>query len=157
MSYTKLINKYFSDNFNEDIACLFKQGYVTDTVDLDADCINMLSDSVVEQPASEFFIRMGMFAGATANASIGTADNVRKRLPVSLRFNLYTPAGKSNKKEVDTVAILDSLFLGLNLKYESEYIYSDTANPKTEAKVDSTGSSVWSDKTVTYRLVYEYY
>ena len=157
MSYNKIINKYFSDNFNEDVVCLFKQGYVTDTVDFSAKCINMLSDEVVDQPSSEFFIRIGMFGGSVNNASIGTAANVRKRQQVALRFNLYTPAGESNGKEIDMEAKLDALFLPINIKSADSYIYADTATPKTVARVDSTGSAVWSDKAITYRLVYEYY
>lgn len=157
MSYNKIINQYFSDNFNEDVICLFKQGYVTDTADVGAKCINMLSDDIVDQPASDFFIRIGMFGGAVNNASIGTAANVRKRQLIALRFNLYTPAGQSNGKEIDMEKVLDDLFLPINVKSADSYVYADTAIPKTVAKIDSTGSAVWNDKAITYRLIYEYY
>tara|TARA_R110000782_G_scaffold270483_1_gene371885 strand:- start:69037 stop:69510 length:474 start_codon:yes stop_codon:yes gene_type:complete len=157
MSYNKIINQYFSDNFNEDAVCLFKQGYVTETVDFGLSCINMLSDEIVDQPSSAFFIRIGMFGGAVNNASIGTTANVRKRQPIALRFNLYTPAGQSNGKEIDMEKILDDLFLPINIKSADSYVYADTAIPKTVAKIDSTGSAVWNDKAITYRLIYEYY
>lgn len=159
MSYNKIINQYFVDNFSENVICLFRQGLVTDSLDVGKCYRHMQTGSTydVDTELDRFFIRFAIFGQSTENASIGTRDNIRKRQPISVTFNLYTPSGESNSKEISMESILDDVFLNIQFKDSDNHIYADTATPKTTAKVESTGNDVWNDKVITYRLVYEYF
>lgn len=156
MQFSKIIDDYFTANFNEDVVCYFKQGLLATNFKYGPVYINMLSNLEASQP-SDFFMMMRKTGGAVTNETIGIRSQVLKRQSVALTFNLYTPADESPLKETDIEAVLDDLFLNIDIYENDQHIYSDQSTPKSSGRVDSSGANVWHDKQLTYRLIYEFF
>lgn len=156
MRFSKLLDDYFTQNFNEDVVVYYKQGGLTTAGGFAPRYANASTDDIVEQP-DDFFI-MYRKSGANVNhASIGARSDVMKRQDVRVTFNLYTPADQSPQRETEIESILDELFVDIELKDSDGFLYSDQVTPKTSARIDSNGANVWHDKQITYRYVYEYF
>ena len=156
MRFSKLLDDYFTQNFNENVVVYYKQGGLTSAGGFAPFYINASTDVVTDQP-DDFFIMYRKSGGTVNNATIGLGADILKRQDVRVTFNLLSAANQSPEKETAMEAVLDDLFVNLELKDSNGYLYSDQVTPKVSARVDSNGTNTWHDKQITYRFVYEYF
>lgn len=151
-----LMQKFFTE-FNEDVICHFRQGYVDDDLgwDVGPTYMQMSTDTVVEKPNNEVYMSVNLVDGTTNNTSIGT--QILKQDSVSLVFRIYTPRPKSFKRDTELRAALDPIFLNKRFA-ESEFeIQPDSASPMTRDLDMPSGDDGMFIRTVSYRFEVRYF
>lgn len=156
VDFEQAIMKEFKNSFNEDVACYFRNGYVDTDLGYEfaPAYVNMLSDSFVQKPEGDVFISTAITYGTTINGSIGLS--IVKEDLFSLNFRIYTPSGKSFKKEKDLESVLDSIFLNKAFDFSDFSIYSDTDSPKDTSRDGPTKDGGYFIKSINYRMICRY-
>ena len=157
VDYAQLMLKKFASEFNEDVDCFFRQGYVDNSINYEVgpSYINMLTDNIVTKPNGKVFMYVNVIEGITNNGSIGS--DVLQEDPFTMQFRVYTPNGSSFKESKEIESKLDLIFKRKDFVFGDACINSDTVSPKDKSMNLAEAEDGFHVLSINYRYLCRYF